>query len=331
VFFAEMNRYGKDLLQILLRESIQSSFGKYISSNIQAIDFSAMPVKLTYTYRVPEALCYKTESSSLSNQVEKSGKAVSQLRFATSGILAVLDELSTYPIVLEDRKYRAGVSVDLITEVFSSPLGGEEVYIVTRTDKIGKVLGFCTMEMLNKQGELLARGKHVKYLPLGAHLDIVAMSPLFPVAIALYNRFRAKTFQTPIDTIFNLSKIAKPLDSDILEGEYIYKRLKLVRNRDLEERRYFLEKQPDNHPFEKNDFELFNYKVEKHMMNFLGALHGGGLATVVEEAARAYLETKHNSKGLRNVLKLKSLDIRWLSAFKVCFFSFLLTVIFDFL
>jgi acyl-coenzyme A thioesterase PaaI-like protein len=317
-----MNRYGKDLLQILLRESIKSSFGKYISSNIRAIDFSAMPDKLTYTYRVPEALCYKTDSLSLNNQIEKSEKAVSQLRFATSGILAVLDELSTYPIVLEDKKYRAGVSVDLVTEVYASPVGGEEVYIVTRTDKIGKVLGFCTMEMLNKQGELLARGKHVKYLPLGAHLDIVAMSPLFPVLITLYNRFRAKTFQTPIDTIFNLSKTSKPLDHDILEGEYIYNRLKLTRNSQLEDRRYFVEKQPDNHPFEKDDFQLFNYKVEKHMTNFLGALHGGGLATVAEEAARQYKETKHISSDLRKVLKLKSLDIRWLSAFKVSF-SFL--------
>jgi hypothetical protein len=341
-----MNRYGKTLLEILLREATVRGFGKYISSNIKSIDYSLMPQKLVYTYRVPEAFCYSIISASKHEKEEKS-----KLFFSTSGIFAVLDELSSYPIVLEDRKYRAGVSVDLFIETFpyqitslkasalsssctsaspsqvlQLPEAGEEVTIITRTDKLGKVLGFCTMEMMNKKGDLIARGKHIKSLPLGAHLDLVATSPFFPCLIALYKKFRQNRFQTPLDQLFGISNAPSlPFASDILEGEFIYRRMNMIRVENEEERTFYLKESPDNHHFEEMNLErncdLFSYQIEKHMYNPIGTLHGGALGTVVEHAARLFkesrLENSHCSINARNVLRLKSLDVRWLSAMTV--------------
>lgn len=297
-----MNRYGKEVLQALLRESAHSTFGKYISSTIKDIIYDAFPEKVSYRYRVPPALCQQEVSPSPSTD--------KKYVFTAGALLAVFDELSTYPITLEDKTYRAGVSVDLFTEILKPAYANEEVYIVTRTDKIGKTLGFCTMEMLNLQGDLLARGKHVKYLPLGAHLDLIAKSPFFPLIIKLYYTFRVKAFQSPLDKVFGISNQEVPLADDILQEGYVFNTLLPVRVHDNDvDRKAILIDAPDNHHCD--DAELYTMRVSRALKQFIGNLHGGALGATIEQASKMFKISRQ--KDLESVLILKSLDIRYLA------------------
>ena len=91
-----------------------------------------------------------------------------------SSALAVFDELSSYAIVTQDRTCRFGVSVYLSTEILESIQAGTDVIITAKAKKIGKILGFATMEMRDLEGSLLARGDHIKHLPMGYMWDFLA-------------------------------------------------------------------------------------------------------------------------------------------------------------
>lgn len=86
----------------------------------------------------------------------------------------MFDELSSYAFVTQDRTRRFGVSVYLSTEILQSIPAGTDVIITAKAKKIGKTLGFATMEMHNLEGSLLARGDHIKHLPMGFMWDFLA-------------------------------------------------------------------------------------------------------------------------------------------------------------
>ena len=84
------------------------------------------------------------------------------------GAIATLaDNLTTYPIILEDRNLRAGVSTSLVVDYASAPKPGEAVYIECKADKIGKHLGFSTAIFRNEKGELIAKASHTKFMGVG--------------------------------------------------------------------------------------------------------------------------------------------------------------------
>ena len=73
------------------------------------------------------------------------------------GAIATLaDNLTTYPIILEDRNLRAGVSTSLVVDYASAPKPGEAVYIECKADKIGKHLGFSTAIFRNEKVQIPA-------------------------------------------------------------------------------------------------------------------------------------------------------------------------------
>jgi acyl-coenzyme A thioesterase PaaI-like protein len=300
-----INKHGKRLLKLLLRESTDRSFGKYTASTIKAVNYDSFPEKLSYRYTPPPAFCHEIQT--------KENKK--ELFFSTSGILAVMDELSTYAISLEDKNYRGGVSVDLFVETLKPVSGHEDVYLVTRTDKIGKVLAFCTMELTDLKGDILARGKHIKFLPLpfAFVMDSFAASPFFGVLLNVYETFREKKFRTPIDNVFGVFEQPGPLSTDITTPEHVFNLLNLTVNDDPSDRKALLEDAPDNHHCD--DSELYNMKVKPELCNFIGNMHGGAVATAIEESSRLFKESKH--KELQHLLKLKSVDVRYISPMKV--------------
>jgi acyl-coenzyme A thioesterase PaaI-like protein len=303
-----VNENGKELLQILMRESVRSGFGKFMSSTIQSINYSEVPEKLIYRYKVPPSLCHAVE--------KQEGKK--ELIFSTSGVLSVLDELSTYAIVLEDKSYRPGVSVDLSAESLKPVHGNEEVLVVTRTDKIGKILAFCTMELTTLDGEILARGKHVKYLPMGFMFDLIFGTFFLPVFLFFYKMFRGNKFSTPLDaTLFpDTTKHASssvPVAPELSQHEFVFKSLNVKKNENPLDRKTLLEDAPDNHHCEVS--ELFELKVTSNLKNGLGNLHGGALAVAIEESSRQFKEQQQTQ--LTHLLKLRTLNIRYISAMKV--------------
>jgi acyl-coenzyme A thioesterase PaaI-like protein len=305
-----MNKHSKRLLPMLLRESTDWSYGKYTVSTIQSVNYDHSPEKLIYKYKPPPAFCHEI--------VSKENKNVKELYFSTSGILAAMDEMSTYAICFEDHYYRGGVSVDLFVESVKPVPANEDVYVVTRTDKIGKILAFCTMELTSLEGEILARGKHIKYLPLpqplGAFLDGLAVSPIFPMLLTIYYKLVGKRIKTPLDHVFKIFKNeVVPVSRDVMKPEHAFHILNLTANEDPEDRKALLVDAPDNHHCETS--EIYNMKVKRELCNFLGAMHGGAVATACEESSRLFKEKTHPE--LQHLLKLRSLDLRFLSPVKV--------------
>lgn len=299
------NKYGKQLFEIVLRDSVSKSFGRYLSNNISDIIYQHLPDEMNYRYKVPPALCRPS--------VNKAGSTSSV--FSTSGVLAVFDELSTYSLILEDKSYRPGVSVDLFTESLKEVEANSEVLIVTKADKIGKILGFCTMEMRSLDGEILARGKHIKYLPMGWWWDIIISPVVLPVALFFFNFFMKSKLKTPIDHLFNPTLNNTPIKSppkENMEYGYIFNTLlDLSINTNIDDRQDILERLHDDHHIEN---ELYNIKVKKEMHNPLGVLHGGALGTLIEEACLRYKWNKNEQ--LKDILRVKSLDIRYLAPMK---------------
>jgi acyl-coenzyme A thioesterase PaaI-like protein len=310
-----MNKYGKDFVKISFRVSVKDSFGKYVSSTLQNIDYSKFPEKVSYRYKIPPALCH---------EILRKDTNEKELQFSTSGILAVMDELSSIAVSLEDKQYRAGISVDLSVESLKPVSASEDVYLVTRTDKIGKTLGFCTMELTNLQGEILARGKHIKYLPMPFKLPIRMMlgfflrTGAFGVFIYGYEKFMEKKFKTPLDKLFGVSSEPGPIAPEVFIPEHAFQILDLTVNQDPVVRKKLLDEAPDNHHCDIS--ELYNMNVKKELKNPVGAMHGGAVAAAIEESSRLFKECQH--KELEHILKMKSIEVRYLSPMTVSDFYF---------
>jgi acyl-coenzyme A thioesterase PaaI-like protein len=295
--------------------SVNDSFGKFTDSTIEHIDYDHFPEKLAYRYKIPPALCHEIHS--------KDNKK--ELFFSTSGVLAVMDELSTLAVSLEDKSYRNGVSVDLFVEALKPIPAKEEVVLVTRTDKIGKTLGFCTMELTTLKGEILARGKHIKYLPLPLPFpftflaELFFRSSLFGTYLYFYEEMCERQFSTSLDKLFGIpDHPVLPISEDVLIPEFVFnKLLDLSINDNQSDRKKLLEEAPDNHHCDR--CELFELKVKKELKNPLGSMHGGAVGMAIEESSRRFKEVVHPE--LEHLLKLKSIDIRYLAPMTVSYYS----------
>lgn len=105
---------------------------------------------LAFTYKIPKELC-----SSSSN-------------FRASAVLAVFDEVSTYCFMARDKTRRGGVSISLSTEILEQCSAEDDVKFVVNVNKIGRSVGFCSMELRGPDDTIRARGKHIKFMPMGA-------------------------------------------------------------------------------------------------------------------------------------------------------------------
>ena len=56
---------------------------------------------------------------------------------------------------MHDRLSRKQVTSNMSTNFYRSALVGETLYIITKTDKIGKNMGFATVNFYNKDCDLL--------------------------------------------------------------------------------------------------------------------------------------------------------------------------------
>ena len=99
---------------------------------------------------------------------------------SVSAALALFDDLSTIGFMGADSCSRPGVSVHLQTELLKLVPAGTNLTLNCFIDKIGKTMGFTSMELVltDHPMTVVARGKHIKFLPLGSWLmDSVVMQP----------------------------------------------------------------------------------------------------------------------------------------------------------
>lgn len=275
----------KRFLQLILRESVHKTFGQYTVAPIVSIHANKQNNGLLYQYKVPGNMCSSQHK-----------------HFTTSAILAVFDELSTNGLMIKDRNHRGGVSVHLTTEILQPVNRDEIVTINTHCDKIGKVLGFCTMEMVNKEGHVLARGKHIKFLPMGWLWQVLTHSLILPIALFIYEKFHATKFKTVLDKI-----MFQPRDATAIDGGEIGE---LYKNLNVSEVKHSASNSEGNN----NNVKYYEVRVKSHMKNRLGAFHGGAVATCIEDACNQFLRNSGSNDD--GNLILTSMDVRYISSMK---------------
>jgi hypothetical protein len=126
-----------------------------------------------FSYIIPPSLCMNNYKSN---------------QFTVSGAMAVLDELSTYSLMLKDKNCRSGVSVHFNVKIHNTCKANDSVIIISKSDKIGKTLGFCSMNIYSNDNErkLLVSGNHIKFLPGGGMLfDFLTSKNILPFGLKL--------------------------------------------------------------------------------------------------------------------------------------------------
>jgi hypothetical protein len=171
------------ILDIMMHEFSGRTFSACIMNSITSFVHKDLVKGVSFHYAVPENLCRKHLIS---------GKDIAP-QFSAAAIMALFDEVSTYSTTMKDRWHRPGLSVHLTTEIIKPVYAGDDVTVLTSADKNGKTIGYCSMEMLNQRGELVARGKHIRYI----HMDIpgfkiITHSLIIPWVLNFYEYFHGK-------------------------------------------------------------------------------------------------------------------------------------------
>lgn len=233
--------------------------------------------ELSIDYTVPAALC----------RVDANGKS----NFTVSAILALLDDFSSYALMLQDRNHRPGVSVTLDTEIIKTCQAGDKIRLVSRCDKIGKSVAFLSMELLSVKGDIIARGKHIKYVKMGFGWDLLTSFLLFPIVLMIVEYLvasskkkkdqarkkeggEANTTTNQVGRIFEDLKMTAVADPAALfshpeapaDGEH----KKPKKKKHL--------------PVFAEDEHCFALKVSRATSNVMGHMHGGAVAAAAEEA-----------------------------------------------
>lgn len=231
---------------------------------------------VSFHYVVPETLC----RSHIVN-----GKA-GRPQFSAAAIMAIFDEVSTYSCAMKDRKMRPGLSVQLSTEVVKDIYAGDEITILTCADKIGNTLGYASLEVLNKNGELVARGKHIKHLPMGKWFEFITHPMIAPVSLKFHElalrREQRKKEKEGNHDVKNLT------GSATIEG--IGRVFDLLGLKALTNKFPFMESAPidsdkfcsENGRIDPKDMMSFTMTVKQITSNLRNTMHGGAVGCAVE-------------------------------------------------
>lgn len=141
--------------------------------------------------------------------------------FSCAAAMALFDELSSYHLMLNDQTARPGVSVQLSTELFSRCEANNEVVLTTRIDKIGKYIGFCSMEIHDSSGDLVARGRHLKFMVMGTVWDFLMSPAVLPFTLSLYSFFTSHSLGQLLARTFVkgfASTVDTPMRQRVTEG-----------------------------------------------------------------------------------------------------------------
>ncbi len=292
------------MLKIFMEQSHKETFGKFLTPSYKFMSLDAKGFLFSYT--VPYRLCRQFVKSDSENDSYKP-------QLSTAGVMAVFDQLSTYGLMALDKtRPRGGVSVLLSTEILKPIIADEDVMVVSKCDKIGKSLGFCTMELQTIDGSVLARGKHIKYLPLGKVWDIITHPWVLPTTIRFHDAMKSST--TFRDLAAKFTNIPKHHNKGFPQCEdtgSVFEVLGLVRSAS----------RLDGLPAGTHQFDL---AMRPHLVNNIGKLHGGAVAAVVEEAcylSRSDVLVSDGERGSSNAWRsdffVQSIEARYETAMEV--------------
>jgi acyl-coenzyme A thioesterase PaaI-like protein len=272
-------------------------------------------------YVVPKSLCIHTSEGQPAH-------------FASSAMLALLDDLSSHGLLMCDRNHRPGVSLELSLEILKPCFAGETIKVVSNCDKIGKSIAFMSMEIRDLNGEVIARGRHVKFVAMGFMWHFCTHFLVFPLILALLEFF------------FKPKKVKRDTNNDGTQGAdsvdsigSMYEALQVSAESDISTLFTTRSGAQDSDKDDSNkeqarasgkskkaartavqpptlaaDEECFSVKANKSTLNVFGAMHGGAVAAVAEQAV---LLTKASGMRRKLGLYVEKVDITYLSPAKV--------------
>mmetsp|Transcript_30044 Transcript_30044/g.42889 ORF Transcript_30044/g.42889 Transcript_30044/m.42889 type:complete len:232 (-) Transcript_30044:136-831(-) len=171
-----------------------------------------------------------------------------------------------------DQTCRGGLSIQLSTELVGKCCENEDTMFLTKIDKIGKYIGFCSMEMFNSNGQLIARGKHIKFMTMSSLWDIF-MGPFFlPISVSLFLFITSNPIGLKFSRTFlkNLDERVSPLRQKLHLLESLSDLIYLVPH--------------SGSSLFSEDSLVFEWSAGADFHNGIGILHGGAIALAIEAA-----------------------------------------------
>lgn len=297
---------AEKLLHIAKNVFAAKTFSKTLGTEAAELLYADHNEGVTFSMIIPERICFPISKGSKTHVLP------------VSSAIAIFDDLSTYSFLIKDKNLRSGVSVLLSAEILADIPPGSKVQIVSQVSKIGKSIGFSDVFMFNENNDLVARGYHTKYLPMGMVWNVLTHPALLNMTLSFYENVFVKIKDTTI---------GKSLAKLMLDG----------RNKDIQQMPVFesagsvfdsfgLEIQPvakhlgishENkckHAKQVVESNEFIFDVLPFMCNIRGFLHGGCVAMTIEHAlTQSNLESGSASAAAR----VRRLDIQYLNAMKV--------------
>ena len=299
---ATLRPQAQKLLHIAKNVFAKKTFSKTLGTEIAELLHADHNDGVVFTMKVPERICLL------------GGKEEPGPYLPVSSAIAIFDDLSTYSFLVKDKKYRSGVSVVLSAELLRNVSPGTEIRIVSKVSKIGRSIGFSDMFMYNEKEELVARGYHTKYLPMGTAWDIIASPAIMDTTLHVYDNVYVRFEDTGI-------------------GKYLAKLMLGGRNRDMKLPEFDgvgsaftsfdlkrIDKKKSTNNLHNNSFisnleviekEDYSFNVMPFMCNIRGFLHGGCVAMTIEQSVMLSKVANESNRRLRR------LDIQYLNGMKV--------------
>jgi acyl-coenzyme A thioesterase PaaI-like protein len=293
---------AEQVFEIATRESSHKSFGRALLEE-SFVDYEIYHhgKLISFNIKATPSMCSDSMTA-----------APNSLR--VSAMLALFDELSTMALFVFDQTRRPGVSVDLKTEILQPIFEGQSLRVNTIIEKTGKVLAFCGLEVYNEAGVLVARGTHVKFMPMGWLWDLFAGAWLLPIVIFFYSLSRGRKIKTPLDAFFRAKRegqrITSSFNSTAQGLSALYKSLQVMPYQPEDPEEIQLQE-----TMKDSRNGIYSVKVRRDLMNPVKSMHGGAVACSIEEACRQYLETQYPSECTK--IMISQLCIQYQAPLKV--------------
>jgi acyl-coenzyme A thioesterase PaaI-like protein len=317
---AMAHKYSQRFLDVIMNEFSSKTFSVSFMPYATGFVHKQLQKGVSFHYVVPETLC----RSHLVNG------EVGRPQFSAAAMMAIFDEVSSYSCAMKDRKMRPGLSVHLSTEIMKNMYAGDELTLLTGADKIGNALGYASLEVLNKEGDLVARGKHIKHLPMGLWFDFITHPLIAPFSLWL-SELKSKRRREQM-AAEGVSPVQKVTGLPALTG--------VGRVFDLLGLTSFTESLPlhsDRHPNEDGslycsddgrvdpaEVRSYTMTVKQITSNLRRTMHGGAVGCAVEQACLLSRSrntqadgTMEGSNGIYDLdCYIQSLEVRYISPMK---------------
>jgi acyl-coenzyme A thioesterase PaaI-like protein len=282
------------LLHITQHVFAAKSFSKAIGSDAALLLRASETEGVSFSMKIPDRICrYSHHNTSVP-------------LLPASSALALFDDLSSYSFMVKDRNARGGVSVVLSTEILRDIPAGSEVVVHSTISKIGKSIGFSDLYMFDTANNLVARGYHTKYLPMGLAWDFASSPWIAPISLFIYDNIYVKIENT---------KLGKAAAAALLGGrnKTIQQMPPLQGVGAVFDAFNIMKRQVSA----DQSFCEYSFNTEPFMCNIRGFLHGGCVAMVAEHAALQTAAIAVNKQS-----RVSRIDVQYLNAMQVLQYMF---------